>query len=149
MIARVERSVSPEYNPFDIGIDHTPLPVYRAAGTKEIDFDGLLSPPLKLHEDLAGGCGGQLWPAGMVLSKYMLREHREDMENGTVYAFLIFRLFTLFSIFMVRSRACKASADTNTVWSWAQEEDLSGSRSLLAAKPNHHFTSQINWRCSN
>ena len=94
MIARVERSVSPEYNPLNIGVDHTPLPVYKAASTKDIDFDGLLSPPLKLHEDLAGGCGGQLWPAGMVLSKYMLREHREDMENGTVYAFLSFSTFS-------------------------------------------------------
>ena len=84
MIARTERSVSPEYNPLNIGIDHTPLPVYKAPGTQQIDFDGLLSPPLKLHEDLGKGCGGQLWPAGMGLSKYMLREHKDDMENGTV-----------------------------------------------------------------
>lgn len=127
MIARVERSVSPEYNPLDIGIDHTPLPVYKAAGTKEIDFDGLLSPPLKLHEDLAGGCGGQLWPAGMVLSKYMLREHREDMENGTVYAFShISRwslIFALDSLLWLDHEFSESSADTNTVWSSVQEED--------------------------
>lgn len=59
--------------------------MYKAAGTQSIDFDGLLEEkPLLLHEDLAGGCGGQLWPAGMVLSKYMLREHREDLKEGTM-----------------------------------------------------------------
>jgi len=46
----------------------------KVASTTELDFDGLLSSPLKLHEDLKTGCGGQLWPAGMVLTKYLLRE---------------------------------------------------------------------------
>jgi len=46
---------------------------HKQAGTTTVDFDGLLTTPLKLHEDLTNGCGGQLWPAGMVLAKYMLR----------------------------------------------------------------------------
>lgn len=46
----------------------------KPAGTTDLDFDGLLSTPLRLHEDLKTGCGGQLWPAGMVLTKYLLRE---------------------------------------------------------------------------
>jgi hypothetical protein len=45
----------------------------KASGISHIDLDGLLTAPLRLHEDLAEGCGGQLWPAGMVLAKYMLR----------------------------------------------------------------------------
>jgi hypothetical protein len=47
--------------------------IIKASSTSSVDFGGLLSPPLRLHEDLAEGCGGQLWPAGMVLAKYMLR----------------------------------------------------------------------------
>ncbi len=93
MIGRVERSPSPEYNPLAIGddTDFVALPVYKPVGTQEIDFDGLLGshngPVLKLFEDLSKGCGGQLWPAGMVLSKYMLREHRNDLEDGVVLVF--------------------------------------------------------------
>jgi hypothetical protein len=58
----------------------------KLAGASEISFDGLLSPPLKLHEDLKNGCGGQLWPAGMVLSKYMLRKHVHDLVGKEMYA---------------------------------------------------------------
>jgi hypothetical protein len=45
----------------------------------------VLSPPLKVHEDLKNGCGGQLWPAGMVLGKYMLRKHKDDIAGKTMY----------------------------------------------------------------
>lgn len=62
---------------FAISEDLVPPAVIKSAGITEIDFDGLLSPPLKLHEDLKNGCGGQLWPAGMVLGKYMLRKREE------------------------------------------------------------------------
>ena len=51
----------------------------KVAGTTEITFDGLLDQPLLLYEDLKEGCGGQLWPAGMVLSKYMLTYHKVDL----------------------------------------------------------------------
>ncbi|OBT61419.1 hypothetical protein VE03_09496 [Pseudogymnoascus sp. 23342-1-I1] len=81
MISRVP---SPEFSPLSIGVDLTPLPVYKDAKTTSIDFDGLLTAPLQLHEDLKGGCGGQLWPAGMVLSKYMLREHKDDLKDATI-----------------------------------------------------------------
>ena len=64
---------------FKISADLVPPAVIKPAGISEVDFDGLLSPPLKLHEDLKNGCGGQLWPAGMLLSKYMLRKHRDDL----------------------------------------------------------------------
>ncbi|KAK3941248.1 protein-lysine methyltransferase METTL21D [Diplogelasinospora grovesii] len=78
----VERSPTPEFSPlaFDEGL--TPLPEYKAAGTTALDFSGLLSEPLKLHEDLKTGCGGQLWPAGMVLATHMLRYHRDKLQNS-------------------------------------------------------------------
>lgn len=77
-----ERSPSPEFSPLAIGEDLTPLPAYKAAQTNSFDIAGLLSTPLKLHEDLASGCGGQTWPAGMVLAKHMLRHHREALTGA-------------------------------------------------------------------
>ena len=77
-----DRSSSPEFSPFEFGVDFAPLPKYKAAKTTEIDFSGLLEEPLKLHEDLQSGCGGQLWPAGMVLAKHMLRYHRDKLEHS-------------------------------------------------------------------
>jgi hypothetical protein len=65
-----------------IGEDLTPLPTYKAASTTAIDFSGLLEPPLKLHEDLKTGCGGQLWPAGMILAQQMLRYHRKSLKDA-------------------------------------------------------------------
>ncbi|KAK5012699.1 Protein-lysine N-methyltransferase efm6 [Cryomyces antarcticus] len=73
-------------NVFNISEDLVQSPVHKAAGTSSLDFDGLLSTPLKLHEDLSGGCGGQLWPAGMVLSKYMLRNHRDNLQDRSMLA---------------------------------------------------------------
>lgn len=54
----------------------------KSAGTTDLDFDGLLHAKLKLHEDLKEGCGGQLWPAGMVLTKYLLREPQLSSMKG-------------------------------------------------------------------
>jgi hypothetical protein len=53
--------------------DLVDLPAIKIAGITEVDFDGLLKVPLKLREDLKEGCGGQVWPAGMVLGKYCLK----------------------------------------------------------------------------
>lgn len=54
------------------------------ANTTAHSFDGLLDPPLVLKEDPQEGCGGHLWPAGMVLSKYMLRKHRSQLRGKTM-----------------------------------------------------------------
>ena len=62
-----------EQDKFTVSQDLIESPNHKAAGTTQLTFDGLLDPPLKLHEDLSEGCGGQLWPAGMVLAKYLLR----------------------------------------------------------------------------
>ncbi|KAI0842486.1 putative methyltransferase-domain-containing protein [Hypoxylon sp. FL0890] len=75
---------SPELSPLAIGEDFAPLPAYKAAGTTEIGFEGLLAEPLRLHEDLASGCGGQTWPAGMVLAKHMLRYRRDGVREARI-----------------------------------------------------------------
>ena len=58
-----------------------PRPALQAS-TSLHTFTSLLNPPLKLHEDLKEGCGGQLWPAGMVLAKYLLQ--RPELWRGKV-----------------------------------------------------------------
>jgi protein N-lysine methyltransferase METTL21A len=63
-----------------------PSQVHKQATTTSTTFDGLLDPPLLLKEDLKEGCGGQLWPAGMVLAKYMLRKHHADLKQKTMFA---------------------------------------------------------------
>ncbi|KAE8445304.1 hypothetical protein EG329_013542 [Mollisiaceae sp. DMI_Dod_QoI] len=80
----LSRSPSPEFSPLAIGEDLTPLPEYKAASTTTIDFSGILETPLKLHEDLTSGCGGQLWPAGMVLGHHILRYHKNSLKNARI-----------------------------------------------------------------
>ena len=70
---------------FAISEDLIQSPEHKQAGAASLDFDGLLPAPLKLHEDLKEGCGGQLWPAGMVLSKYLLRSHKDSFEGRTMF----------------------------------------------------------------
>jgi hypothetical protein len=81
----ISRSPSLEFSPLAIGEDLTPLPTYKAASTTSINFSGLLEPPLLLHENLKSGCGGQLWPAGMVLAQHMLRYHRSSLKDARMY----------------------------------------------------------------
>jgi protein N-lysine methyltransferase METTL21A len=75
-------SSSPEFSPLTLGNDFAPLPAYKAAGSTSINFDGLLSSPLVLHEDLSSGCGGQTWPSGMVLATHMLRYHSTLLDDA-------------------------------------------------------------------
>ncbi|KAJ5081419.1 hypothetical protein NUU61_009683 [Penicillium alfredii] len=56
----------------------------KTAVVTSISFDGLLKEPLLLKEDLKEGCGGQLWPAGMVLAKYLLCQHRSNLSDKTI-----------------------------------------------------------------
>ncbi|EED23637.1 conserved hypothetical protein [Talaromyces stipitatus ATCC 10500] len=56
----------------------------KHAGTTVVTIDGLLKDPLRLKEDLKNGCGGQLWPAGLLLSRYMLEEHATDLVGKTI-----------------------------------------------------------------
>lgn len=66
---------------FGLSEDFVQSPTHKAASTKAVDFDGLLTPPLTLHEDLTSGNGGQAWPAGMILAKYLLRRKRDELRD--------------------------------------------------------------------
>ncbi|KAL1865024.1 Protein-lysine N-methyltransferase efm6 [Diaporthe australafricana] len=81
---KLSRSTSPELDPSAMGIDFAPLPDYKLAGDTALDFGGLLSTPLRVHEDLASGCGGQTWPAGVVLARHMLRYHRDKLRDARI-----------------------------------------------------------------
>ena len=72
---------------FNISADLVELPVIKQAGPSNLDFDGLLQSPIQLHEDLTTGCGGQLWPAGMVLAKYILRKHRHNLKDKSMLGY--------------------------------------------------------------
>ncbi|OJD16441.1 hypothetical protein AJ78_03382 [Emergomyces pasteurianus Ep9510] len=56
----------------------------KTARTLLLSLDGLLKPPLRIKEDMKEGCGGKLWPAGVVLAKYMLRTHKSDLRGKTI-----------------------------------------------------------------
>ncbi len=71
-------------DPFNISESLVPARETKQAGQSNVSFDGLLQRPLLLKEDLKEGCGGQLWPAGMVLAKYMLRQHRSSLVDKTM-----------------------------------------------------------------
>lgn len=79
-----------EANGLAISEDLITSPQHKAAGTSSLDFNGLLHTSLKLHEDLSQGCGGQLWPAGMVLGKYLLREkHLNSIRGKSMFVCLL------------------------------------------------------------
>ncbi|KAH8685649.1 putative methyltransferase-domain-containing protein [Tricladium varicosporioides] len=87
----LSRSPSPEFSPLAFGEDLVPIPAHKHAGITEIDLNKLLGdlfppehPPLLVYEDVGKGCGGQLWPAGMVLMKQMIRYHRETLKNARI-----------------------------------------------------------------
>ncbi|EFZ01835.1 methyltransferase [Metarhizium robertsii] len=80
----MSRSPSPLLDPVAVSEDLTPLPTLKQAGDARIDFDGQLPEPLAYHEDVRTGCGGQTWPAGLVLGKHMLRYHRQEMRTARI-----------------------------------------------------------------
>ncbi|WPB01855.1 uncharacterized protein RHO25_006487 [Cercospora beticola] len=68
---------------FNLSEDLVTSPEHKPKATKSVDFDGLLTPPLFLHEDLAKGNGGQAWPAGMILTKYILRRKQDAIRTAS------------------------------------------------------------------
>jgi hypothetical protein len=70
---------------FDIDEELVPVRENKHAGVMEVDFDGLLAKPLRLEEDLKKGCGGMLWPAGMVMAKYLMRQDKEMFRDKTMF----------------------------------------------------------------
>ncbi|ANB13525.1 hypothetical protein AWJ20_1821 [Sugiyamaella lignohabitans] len=58
------------------------IPEVTNLGLSDLTFDGLLHEPLKVVEDGgAAGCGGKLWPAGELLSRYMIRRGVDGYKN--------------------------------------------------------------------
>jgi hypothetical protein len=57
-----------------------PAPILEPHIT-EATFGNLLEAPIRLHEDLSKGCGGQIWPAGETLARYLLRRYGKG-NNG-------------------------------------------------------------------
>jgi hypothetical protein len=92
LITVMSDGASPSYSsssidedlPFAISESFVPTRDRKEAALTEVTVNGLLEKPLLLTEDLKEGCGGQLWPAGMLLSDYMLREHRSDLRGKTM-----------------------------------------------------------------
>lgn len=78
------RSPSPDKDIFSLSTTLVPERENKQATTTKITFDGLLTQPLILHEDLQEGCGGQLWPAGMVLAKYLLQHHKTSFKDKQI-----------------------------------------------------------------
>ncbi|CAG8042957.1 unnamed protein product [Penicillium olsonii] len=78
--------LSPPGSPdgFNVSESLAPRRANSAAVTTAISFDGLLQEPLKLKEDIKDGCGGQLWPAGMALAKYLLSRHATDLSDKSI-----------------------------------------------------------------
>ena len=49
-----------------------------------IAFDRLLNPPLVLQTNETE-CGGKLWPAGMVLAEYLLRNKMVEIQGKKMF----------------------------------------------------------------
>jgi hypothetical protein len=65
-----------ERNPtFAVPESLIPSPNHLQPHITTTSLDGLLPTPLRLKEDLTEGCGGKLWPAGVVLARYMVRTY--------------------------------------------------------------------------
>ncbi|KAK0249863.1 Protein-lysine N-methyltransferase efm6 [Friedmanniomyces endolithicus] len=74
-----------EEAPFAISEDLVQSPTHKQASITRTDFDGLLkSSPLLLSEDLAKGNGGQAWPAGYVLARYLIRKKLGELRDASI-----------------------------------------------------------------
>ncbi|KAJ5556904.1 hypothetical protein N7494_000819 [Penicillium frequentans] len=83
----MERFVSPSSDTdvsFNVSTSLAPPRINKLPGTTSITFDGSLKEPLFLKEDLKNGCGGQLWPAGMVLAKYILHRYPSELSDKSI-----------------------------------------------------------------
>ncbi|KAK0387398.1 hypothetical protein NLU13_5710 [Sarocladium strictum] len=81
---QIEAAPSPPLNPLAITEELTPLPQLKSAGDTQVQFEGQLSRPLRLHEDVRTGCGGQTWPAGMLMGKHLLRYQIDTLRDARI-----------------------------------------------------------------
>ncbi|GAM87311.1 hypothetical protein ANO11243_053330 [Dothideomycetidae sp. 11243] len=74
-------------NTFHVSEDLVQSPQHKAAGSSDVlALNHLLPPhtPLRLHQDLKEGCGGQLWPAGEILARYLLTRQSDAFQNCSI-----------------------------------------------------------------
>jgi len=57
--------------PLEVSESLVPVRETKRAGTSCVSLNGLLRCPIFIKEDLKEGCGGQLWPAGLLLAQYL------------------------------------------------------------------------------
>ena len=67
-----------------ISEDLVPSPAPIPSQKVTLSFDGLLNPPLVLQTNQTQ-CGGKLWPAGMVLAEYLLRNRMAEVHGKTMF----------------------------------------------------------------
>lgn len=67
-----------------ISEDLIPSTVEKSSQQVILSFDGLLTPPLILQTNETE-CGGKLWPAGMVLAEYILRNKKDEIEGKKMF----------------------------------------------------------------
>lgn len=97
----------PVPNDSDLSDSLVPQQTLQSAAVSTVSFDGLLNEPLLLREDLKEGCGGRLWPAGMLLAKHLLRHHRSDLVDKSMSV-------VLFITILDRSLLCSPDVITDT-----------------------------------
>lgn len=128
---------SPPSSPDGLKISESLAPPreLKAAVTADISFDGLLKEPLLLKEDLKDGCGGQLWPAGMALAKYLLSRHATDLSDKTMWV-LLHRGISISSCFVLiqSSIAWNLELEVDLLDSLWHEGVISNSRFILQTK---------------
>lgn len=73
-----------EDNLLAISEDLAPSSALPSSRIITLSFSGLLSPPLQIQTNVSQ-CGGQLWPAGMVLSEYLIRHHLDDLRGKKMF----------------------------------------------------------------
>lgn len=77
-------SADDELSILSISEDLVPSPTPIPSQQVNLSFDGLLNPPLVLQTNETQ-CGGKLWPAGMVLAEYMLRNKMAEVHGKTMF----------------------------------------------------------------
>ena len=77
-------SANDELSILSISEDLVPSPIPIPSQQVILSFDGLLNPPLILQTN-EKQCGGKLWPAGMVLAEYLLRNKMAEVQGKTMF----------------------------------------------------------------
>lgn len=104
--------------PFNVSETLIPFRDIKPVDNSSVSFDGILDNPLVLKEDLKDGCGGQLWPAGMVLAKYLLRRHHSDFSGKTMSVYLYSFIDTFYFLVWYKPTALGYVTDSWIELNW-------------------------------